>query len=608
MKRYTNSPPKKYGINQFLAIPFKVCPFSAMGMCWVRFFSALFPSISALIIAYVVDTFILIYNHEKKGNDLLIPILLYVGILFLNFVKDILVKNVFNIRLDFGVQKYVKVDLIEKQAKLKYRYIEDNDTWELLNRVTKNLEISITAGFTAILDIVELIVQIIATLLIICTQVWWAAVIILCISFFLIKLSIKSGQAIYESDKAAEVKRRRADYLKKIMIDRQNVEERSLFAYTAFIKKKWHEFYDLARKTSLKAELKWYIVGRSGGFLVLFLNILILFVLILAVADRRLSVGIFIGIYTPLTVLIDSITWKFTAVINDLVKHKQYIIDMSKMMALSEKDGAIDIPLESSDIVNSIEFKNVSFKYPGTEKYILKNVSFRMEKGKKYAFVGENGVGKTTIIKLITGLYEEYEGSIWVNKTELREIETAKLKSLFSVIYQDFAKFQLTIRENIKVGDIHNIHNKDDERIISLMNQIGNDEFIWEKKDSLNREVGKLKKESADLSGGQWQKLALARALYANHAVQIMDEPTASVDPISESKFYELFSSMSNDKLVILITHRLGAAKIADEIIVLENGTVCQMGSHEDLLANKGIYAQMYETQRSWYISDEKQD
>lgn len=253
-----------------------------------------------------------------------------------------------------------------------------------------------------------------------------------------------------------------------------------------------------------------------------------------------------------------------------------------------------------------LEFKNVTFRYPGSGLNILENFSMTLLKGKHYAIVGENGAGKSTFIKLLTGLYPDYEGEILFNGKEMRTYDPEEWKKLFSGVYQDFAKYHISVEENMQIGDFENM-NTPESKI--KMHQVAKKLDIHDEITSLRHRyatrLGKLDEDGVDLSGGQWQKVAMARALMNDAPLLILDEPTAALDPISESMVYEQFGEISKDRTTIFISHRLGSTKLADYIFVIGDGHVKERGTHADLLEQGGVYAEMFTTQQSWYIEVE---
>lgn len=242
---------------------------------------------------------------------------------------------------------------------------------------------------------------------------------------------------------------------------------------------------------------------------------------------------------------------------------------------------------KSSKYGDEIEFSHVSFKYPGTQKTVLHDLSFKINKDKVTAIVGENGAGKSTIIKLVAGLYEPTEGSVRISNMNPYSMSNEDISNELSIVFQDFKNYELSLRDNIlfgKVGDI-----SEDLRLLEL------DKY------SENINIGKLEEDGVYLSGGENQKLALARAIQKKADFLIFDEPTASMDPMVEVKMYDNILKVLKSHGAIIITHRLVLSKLADDIIVLGDGRIVERGSHNELMNRDGIYKQMYDEQSGWY-------
>lgn len=236
---------------------------------------------------------------------------------------------------------------------------------------------------------------------------------------------------------------------------------------------------------------------------------------------------------------------------------------------------------------DDIEFSNVSFKYPGTEKTVLHDLSFKINKDKVTAIVGENGAGKSTIIKLVAGLYEPTEGSVRISNMNPYSMSNEDISNELSIVFQDFKNYEISLRDNIlfgKAGDI-----SEDLRLLEL------DKY------SEDTNIGKLEEDGVYLSGGENQKLALARAIQKKSDFLIFDEPTASMDPMVEAKMYDNILKVLKSRGAIIITHRLVLSKLADDIIVLNEGRIVERGSHDELMNRGGIYKQMYDEQSGWY-------
>ena len=377
------------------------------------------------------------------------------------------------------------------------------------------------------------------------------------------------------------------------------MDERTLFNYSNYISSRYSKEFETARKNQFKVSLKnWFFMKLSSTSLSL-IAIIIGFSLINPVLLGYISIGTFMAINVAVFTMVGAIGWSLQDATENISKSSEYMHDLTEFINLSRIDGALDLPDNESIEFGSIEFKNVYFKYPNADKFILNNLSFSLVAGKNYAFVGINGAGKTTIIKLLTGLYDDYEGEIFINNIELRNYHLSSIKSLFSVIYQDFARYQISIEDNIKLGVVST--EVKDIKINDILDKLDMNLLIDSFDNGLKTNLGKINNDGVDISGGQWQKIAIARSLISPAPVKILDEPTAALDPIAESKLYSEFENLMNDKTTILISHRLGSIKLVDEILVIKDGKIIEKGSHKDLIDLNGEYYEMFESQRKWY-------
>lgn len=589
---------KTYKLIDFIKIPFVICPFYTLAEIINKVMHALISAIQLLIIANFIDTAIDIFNGQAEKSRIYLALSLLMLTVAYSYLNEHLMSFV-NLRLRMHMTTVYKKAIIEKRAKLQYQHIENNDTWDLISRTCGNPVEKIIDGFDNLMDISGIVIRVVSILAILMTQVLWAGVVIIAISVPLFFLSIKAGKEGYEASKEAEKHRRRADYLQDVLIGRDSVEERTLFDYTDGLSDKWYEKYEAARKLELKVDLKYYIKMKGSSIITLFISLCIIGVLLVPLSNGNITIGMFIGLVNKMLELVHAMSWQLTWVMRNFVKNKEFSKDLTAFFALSETEGALDFPFDTKDIsFESIEFKNVYFKYPGTEKYILNDFSLLLQKDLHYAFVGINGAGKTTITKLLTGMYDNFEGEILINGKSIKEYSLSELKGIFSVVHQDFAKYYIKVKDNIALG---NVLKYDEESICEAISLMKLDNLIDSFPDGINTYLGKIKENGIDLSGGQWQRIAIARNLYNHSLIRILDEPTAALDPVAESNIYETFGKISAGKSTIFITHRLGAARLADEIIVIDEGKVKEKGRHENLLKESGIYAQMFESQRSWY-------
>ena len=247
------------------------------------------------------------------------------------------------------------------------------------------------------------------------------------------------------------------------------------------------------------------------------------------------------------------------------------------------------------DEINTIEFKNVYFKYPTRKTWALENVSFSIRKGDILAIVGENGSGKTTLIKLLNGLYDDYKGNILINGIEIKTINKDSLRLSLATLFQDYNKYQFTIKDNIGFGSINRLN--DDDKIRESAYKGGAENFINQLPNNYNQQVGYWFEGGTQLSGGQWQKLGLSRLFMKDADCLILDEPTASLDSFSELEIFKQLYKNSKDKINIIITHRFINANFTNKIMVLKSGKIIEKGTHEELLKKEGFYKSMYDIQ-----------
>ena len=311
------------------------------------------------------------------------------------------------------------------------------------------------------------------------------------------------------------------------------------------------------------------------------------------VLKNRLSVSDFIfcfGIITGFSNWIMNLVFSFMEIsrcCTDCALYREFVEE-----SVSEGKPAVDF-----GEVRSIEFSNVFFTYPASDTETIRNMSFKVNKGENIAIVGENGAGKTTAIKLLCGLYYPSEGDILINGRSSREFSSDSYFDLFSAVFQDYCFMPMTIAENITAEQSY-----DKERLFAAFDKAG----ITDKINSLSEKENTLMvkdvyKNAADFSGGEKQKLLLAKAVYKNAPVLILDEPTAALDPISENELYLKYNELTEDKISFFISHRLSSTRFCDRILFIKDGAVAESGTHEELMAKKGAYYRMYQTQSMYY-------
>lgn len=274
-----------------------------------------------------------------------------------------------------------------------------------------------------------------------------------------------------------------------------------------------------------------------------------------------------------------------------------YMSSFLEFLELENKRETGSIPIEKRlDNVYEIEFHEVGFAYPGSREKILNNISCKIRLKDKMALVGENGAGKSTFIKLLCRLYDPTEGYITLNGVDIRKYDYREYLSLFSIVFQDFKLFAFPIGDNVAASK-----EWDGEKLFKCLEQAGMKEWVQRKKAGLHTGLYTVQKGGEDISGGEAQKLALARALYKNAPFVILDEPTAALDPLSEYEIYTRFDELVRDKTSIYISHRMSSCRFCDDIMVLRKGEIAERGSHDKLLKQEGLYANLWKAQAKYY-------
>ena len=590
---------KKYKTLNTLRFAYLASPLCTLLHVLLSITHALMPTAAmALATANFVDTATAILQGEQPHNEIYLPLVLLLLVLGV-FTTIGSVTQLVSARINLNLQRKLKPAIVEINAALDFKHIENAESWELISRVSRDPVKSIMDGFNAIMQFLQIIVCVAAVLILIITQVWWAALIIIAFSTPMFWLSMRAGKKNYQAGREAEKFNRRTEYLDEVLTGRDAIDERTLFGYGDDINKRWREQYEAGRKLKLKVTVRMFLITKGASMILALIALLIALTLVGSVVSGGLSAGMFMGIMSAVFGMVQQLGWQMSGSLENISKVREYMKDLTAFAKLSSSEDALTVPDSEPVELKSLEFRNVSFKYPSGDRLVLDGLTFKLEPGRHYAFVGKNGAGKTTITKLLTGLYTEYGGEIIVNGKELREYPVSTLKAMFSVVYQDFAKYYIPLKNNIELGDASgaNVEN----RICDAVKQAGLVELIKELKNGMETPLGKILEGGQDISGGQWQRVAIARSLLSRAPVKMLDEPTAALDPISESRVYSEFEKLMQGKTTVFISHRLGSTKLADEILVIDDGRIIERGTHDELMEENKQYAEMFQAQRGWY-------
>jgi len=393
--------------------------------------------------------------------------------------------------------------------------------------------------------------------------------------------------------------RRQLDYLRVLGGSREAAKELKLFGLSRFLTDRFTRLSDdiysenvALAKRRLVAGSFFSIIGTVGYYSAY-----------LYVIWRTVAGALTIGGLTFLSGAIMQASSNIQQIFSTLSSIADQALFLTDLLAFFEmqptiqsKPNALPAP---RPIRQGFEFRNVSFRYPGSSRLILDNLNFQLGPGERVALIGENGQGKTTIVKLITRLYDPTEGQVLLDGVDLREYNLDDLYRETGVIFQDFMRYEMTVRENIAVGkieDIENLPRQEDAARKSLADQV-----IQKLPRHYEQMLGRRFDGGVDLSGGEWQKVALARAYLRDAQMLILDEPTAALDARSEFEVFQRFAELTTGKMALFISHRFSTVRMADRIVVLEGGKIAEEGNHQQLSRLGGRYAEMFELQAASY-------
>ena len=509
------------------------------------------------------------------------------------------------------VVREVKKQIMEKSKELDIASFDNPILYEKMenaNREAGNRPVMIlTETFGAISAVIELVSFLV--ILITAPGLTWITFLVLLVSIPSAIVNFIYRRKNFQYMRHRSKERRQMNYFSDLLVNKDLIKEVRLYNLAdTFIQRflaVFKRYYTGLRRLIIHEGLWHLLFAALTGII----NLIFYFVLAkqvfvgnIKIGDYTLYTGALTAIASCVSLLITSsgVIYEGTLFIDNLI-----VFMKEKRSVVPSVSPALTVKRESTK--HTIEFVNVSFRYPGCERFVLQNISFTINPGETVTLVGLNGAGKTTLIKLLTRLYDPTEGEILLDGKNLKEYDVKSLYETFGIIFQDFGKYAVSVEENIRFGDINK--EKTTEQMEFAAKQSTAADFIKNLPDGYNTPLMRIfEANGLELSIGQWQKLAIARAFYADSDIIILDEPTASLDPMAEQEIFNQFDQLRNDKTTIFVSHRLSSATIADRILVLENGCLVEQGNHQELLALQGKYSTLFNTQAKRYLEQQNKE
>ena len=573
---------------------FNIAKFSTVMIFALTILSGLLPGILVMAEENFINSLVKLENLSSV-DTIVYPFLFLVLVLLLEWIFSIANKylNIAN-REQIRNRIYKEMFLIVENT--DFERMEEKVNQDLMMRVFNSPEAHFSTLIKFSFLIIKYAVTITSLFILLFNQVGLKSLIIVLASIIIAVIAKSGGQRAYNLEVENSNQKRKVDYYDAMLMDKSFADERILFSFFKNINNKWNKKATTLIDQQAKLSRTIFAQEKIVSVILYIISFVIIVLLVGPVRSGTISIGFMIAFVNATFKLSNMVSRVFADALSKIYKEIGYskdFWDFQKLATIVETNQSRQV----GEKIESIQFKNVSFKYPGTQNYVLKNCCFKMEGKRKYALIGINGAGKTTIVKLLKGLYKDYEGIITINNIDLRDITSDNLASEIAVVNQDFSKYQVSFIDNINLGRKHEIKNHG--LVLDVFNKLDFNKVGGNIK--LDSKIGKIYPENIDLSLGEWQKLVISRAILSEASLLILDEPTASLDPMAEQKVYDQISELSENKISLLISHRLGAVKDSEDIYLLEDGNVKIHGSHEELMKHSVLYKEMYNKQKGWY-------
>lgn len=578
----------------------RLVPFSSIAFLFLEIVAGVLLPVHAFALQKLIDAVVFAYRHNESPATFFIPLAGVTGIYLFHAVYEP-IKSWCSFLIGKRLNRFFDEIIAGKLQMLDYTHLENSRNLDVIRRVEETSGNAAVDLFINTCRLLSGMIKITGSVALLMRYHYIIAILVTLISIPIFFISAKYGKTIHEWFQINTKKRRMRDYLSSIFTDKTAAAEMRVYGYFPYLHGKWKSVSGSLRAADLKIQLQAWKNTVISSFLLHIFEYTVYAVLLLPAFYGFMTIGIFVGLSKAVSAIEDIILWEFSSLFTFFARNKEYWLEYNTFLQYREiQKGSFSQERRSSRItgIKHIAFKDVCFTYANMSAPVLNGVNFEITGGQMCSLVGMNGAGKSTIIKLLLGLYQPDKGAIYINGINTNSMDFYDRMRFFSIIFQDFAKYCIPLKDSIMLS---NIQDYNEDRILSLLQNLN---FDYQKlPDRLDTVMGSLFKNGVDVSGGEWQKIALARMLNRNAECLILDEPAASLDPISEVRLYNHIKPMLSGKTSLLVTHRLAATTFCDNIMVLSDGKIIESGSFNELIKQGGLYARMYMQQKRRYQS-----
>lgn len=537
----------------------------------------------------------------KKGSNIFSVLIVYILMqMMLSILSQLnsYISEKFNMNLSYNLN----LKLLKKTSSLNLIDFEQADTYNLIENIVQDSTYKPFQLFNAIIGVITGFLSLLTSIIYVSTWNVAVSTFLLIIPVISLVIFMRVGQLEFLIQWERVNSEREVWYINYLLTHDFSFKEIKLNGISQYFIDKYGALKRNFMNQDLNISKKKVLFRGSLDILLNFINGVAIFVMIQSIRSGKLLVGNFVS-------LIQAIT-RVNTYSQSMIQNTYIIYNTSLLMEQLFKFFDMEvsnISIQNSRIsriekrIDKIKVNNLSFIYPGSVKKTLEDINVEFNKGELVAIVGKNGSGKSTLVKLLSGLYQPSEGQIYYNNESSDVLDLSYYQNNVSVLFQDFVKFELSVRENIGLSDVNSIS---DSKIKKHIGNLKLNFLTAENNFNLNQRLGTWFNDSRQISGGQWQKVALARTFFKNASIYILDEPSSALDPVSEKEIFDEFVTSSKDKIALFVSHNLMAASRADRIIVMQDGRIIDEGKHDDLISKSKYYRELYYSEKYEEESD----